>query len=190
MKTKLIAPALFLLLFISPLFAETVDVEYIQLNRQMRTCVGVLYSPDICLTVGHLTDFVEDEPVIIKRNRRAINGTIISINQGADIAVVKLEKKLKVPTLPISTGVNEGEEVFVDCFDRSRKMWLNGYGVEPLTDTKFLLFRGQTVELGMSGSPVYDGKGALVSIVSGYLHDKDRRTIGCMPLNIKNIIGN
>lgn len=187
--TKIFAP-LFFLLFSTILTAETVDIEYVQTNREMRTCVGVLYSPELCITVGHLTDFVESEPVIIKRNRRAINGTVILVDKGADISIVKMEKSLEIPTITFSEGISEGDEVLIDCFDKSRKLSLNGYGIEPLTNTKFLLFKGKTVESGMSGSPVYDNKGRLASIISGYLHDSERRSTGCMPIHIKEAIKN
>lgn len=183
-------PILLLLFFIGPLFSETVDIEYVQHNREVRNCVGVLYSSDICITVGHLTNFVNNEPVIIKRNRRAINGNIIYVDSGSDISIIRLENKLEIPTLTFGEEIKVGDEVRVDCFDQSRRMVLNSYAIEPLESKKHFLFIGKRVEAGMSGSPVYDSKGRLISIINGYLHDKEEHSSGCMTIHIKKALEN
>lgn len=182
-----LAPApLFLLLFLlSPLRSETVDIEYTLEDRTVYVGSAVLFSTDLCVTAGHVVNFKEGEPVILKRNRRAINGTSIVVDKGADIAIIKMESKLDIPTLVISKGVEQDEQVVVECFNRTRKLIYYSIGTDAQTNTMLLIFNGK-VENGMSGSPIFDNKGHLLSIVSGSLEKS--QAAGCHPASLKEVI--
>lgn len=182
-------PTILLLLFLSlPLLAETIDVEYIDENRQSYNGCGVIYSPTICITAGHITNFKSNEPVIIKKDRKAINGTVKYVDSTADIAIIVLEKEIEAPTLVLSNGLAEQEVVQVDCFSRSRKLVYTSIGTNDVDGTEVYVFDGK-VEPGMSGSPIYDNRKRLVSIVSGYAK-KYNETVGCHPRSIKKALDN
>jgi hypothetical protein len=127
---------LFLLLFLlSPLRSETVNVEYIVSEKTTYNGSGVIFSPDLCITAGHIVMFKKNEPIIIKREKKAINGTVLFVDEGADLAIIKMERKLDVPTLTISEGVELDEEVLVECFSRTRKLKFYSTGTENINNT-------------------------------------------------------
>ena len=189
MKSKIFI--LIICLFFSKIvFAETVDIEYITDTNKIYNGKAVIYSRNLCITAAHIIDFKDKEPVILKRNRRAINGEVIFIDRTNDIAIVHLEKELEIPTLTISEGISQNEEVFVDSFDKSRTLRYHETWqiIESNTKTTILTFSGPLVENGMSGSPIYDSNKRLLSIVSG--HILNTYSIGCTHIKLKEAIHN
>lgn len=187
MKSKIFI--LIICLFFSKiLFAETIDLEYINPDNKSYNAKAVIYSSNICITAGHVVDFKEKEPVILKRNRRAINGEIILVDEGSDIAIILLETKIETPTLTISDGPKENENVFVDSFGKSRKLRYHSTITDYNTKVPIFTFNGPLVEHGMSGSPIYDENKRLMSIVSG--HILNIYSIGCSHIKLKEAIQN
>lgn len=187
MKAKILI-LMICLLSSTSLLGETVDLEYIDANNKSYNAKAVIYSSDICITAGHVVDFKENEPVILKRNRKAINGQVVFIDEGADIAIIQTENKIETPTLLISSGPADKEVVFVDSFSKSRNLIYYSTITDYNTKTPILTFEGPLVESGMSGSPIYDSKKQLLSIVSG--HILNTYSIGCSNNSLKEAIKN
>lgn len=158
---------LLVLVIASKLFSETVQLEYVNEAGKSQFGSAVIYSADLCITAGHVVDFKDDQPVIVKRQRRAINGNVVYVMKGADLALIKLEKSIEAPTLLVRRkDLEDGETLLCESLLGKHNMTIVGYGEDNETKEQ-LYFFSFIFQPGMSGSPIYDKRNRIVSIVSG-----------------------
>lgn len=178
---RILIIALFL---IQPLIAETINIEYIELSNNSRHGAGILVSPNLCISAGHIFEFQENVPAIIKYDRRAYNGSVIIIDKGADLAAIQLENNIDIPSITLAEKVEIKEEVYFNTGMEIKNIIFNEYATESLTNIPILMFSFNKTK-GMSGAPIYNKQNKLVSIISGYTYNS---TVGCSTTSLRKII--
>ena len=158
--------------------AQLVQVDYTSPEGAYFRASGVMYSDSICITAGHVVGFKTDQQVKIIFAGKVYEGAIVGVNEGSDVAVVRMIRRFK--TTPIKIGVVKKQDrvimrglVFGSEAGPTARVVEGKYvhdGLEPLSGELIYLFDGKPVE-GMSGGPILNSDGHLVSIVSGYTDD-------------------
>lgn len=134
---------------------------------------GVLVAKDLCVSAGHVVDFEVGKKVVVILDNKSFDAVSVEINKGADIAILKVEGNNTYS--PVRVGGITSKKIVMRGYIYSEphpvirqiEGTLAGFGTDAEGGTTVYLFNGKPVP-GMSGGPIYDEEGVLVSVCSGY----------------------
>jgi serine protease Do len=143
---------------------------------QERIGCGVIYSSDgYIITNEHLVAMAKKVDVKIGENKEMV-AKVIGTNKEKDLAVLKVDSRLKAAELGESSSVSVGDEVVVigKPFTYSSEYTVTKGVVSAIpknTPKGFpeLLQTDATINPGNSGGPLCDTKGRVIGITTAYL---------------------
>lgn len=171
----------YLILILSLLLPVQVPAQVVQVHNVRETeegvvpgkASGVLVAKDLCVSAGHVVDFEVGKNVVVILDNKSYDGVSIEVDKGADIAIIRVAKNDTYS--PVRVGGITTRKVTMRGFIYNQPKpiicqvegTLAGFGTDAEGGIIVYLFNGKPIP-GMSGGPIYDEEGVLVSICIGY----------------------